>query len=73
MAPDHDIQQLTAAARAQQESIQQLTDSVGLLAQCVAMLLEEEMGSPVQGKQEAGETDMDGNPVLGECDESSAL
>lgn len=57
-----DLQALTAAIKAQQDSIQQLADAVGALAQCVAMLMEEELGTPVAEGGEV-ETDMDGNPI----------
>lgn len=59
-----DAEQLTAAVKAQQESIQQLTGSVDALAQCVAMLLEEETGIP-EDAASAGRsgTYMDGTPV----------
>lgn len=58
----NDLQALTAAIKAQQDSIQQLADSVGALAQCVAMLMEEELGTPVKDG-EGVETDMDGMPI----------
>lgn len=57
-----DLQALTAAIKAQQDSIQQLADAVGALAQCVAMLMEEEFGTPVKDG-DGVETDMDGNPI----------
>lgn len=57
-----DLQALTAAIKAQQEGILQLTDAVGALAQCVAMLMEEELGTPVKDGEDV-ETDMDGMPI----------
>lgn len=60
-----DVAALVEAVKAHQVSVQALADSVGALAQCVAMLLEEELGTPVPDKQEAVETDMDGRPVTG--------
>lgn len=56
-----EVEALTAAIKDQQESIQQLADAVGALAQCVAKLMEEEFGTPV--KEPEVETDMDGNPI----------
>ena len=56
-----DVKDMIVAVQAQQESIQQLADSVGALAQCVAMLMEEEFATPV--KEPEVETDLDGNPV----------
>jgi len=58
-----DVAALVEAVKAHQASVQALAESVGALAQCVAMLLEEELGTPVPDKQEQAETDMDGNPV----------
>lgn len=57
-----EIKALTEAVKSQQESVQQLADSVGALAQCVAMLMEEELGTPVKEGEDV-ETDMDGNPI----------
>ena len=62
------IQELRSTCEAQQRCIEKLVhahaeqgEQIILLVQSVAMLLGEEMGTPVQ--DEAGETDMDGNPV----------
>lgn len=57
-----DLEALTAAIKTQQESVQQLAEAVGALAQCVAMLMEEELGTPVKEGEDV-ETDMDGNPI----------
>lgn len=40
-----------------------LADSVGALAQCVAMAMEEELGTPVADEPKRVETDWDGNPI----------
>ena len=57
-----DLKAFIAVAKAQQESVQQLAEAVGALAQCVAMLMEEELGTPVK-EDEGVETDLDGNPI----------
>lgn len=59
-----EIEQLTAMIKAQQESIAALAEHVGALVQCVAMLLGEEMGTPMaENPAPAVETDWDGNPI----------
>lgn len=58
-----DVDRLIGAINAQQSSNQQLADSVGALAQCVAMVMEEELGTPVADDPAPVETDWDGNPV----------
>lgn len=57
------IRELIGAINTQQSSNQLLADSVGALAQCVAMVMEEEMGTPVVDEPKQVETDWDGNPV----------
>jgi hypothetical protein len=62
-------ERLVAAVEAQQATIveqgRQITrqaEQIGLLVQSVAMLLGEELGTPVSDDEEPKRLDMDGNP-----------
>lgn len=56
-------EQQHATIVAQAEQVALLTQHIGLLTQSVVLLLGEEVGTPVvDGAEEAGRTDMDGNP-----------
>lgn len=57
------IRELIGAINTQREGNQLLADSVSALAQCVAMVMEEELGTPVVDEPAPVETDWDGNPV----------
>jgi len=57
------VRELIGAINTQREGIQALAESVGALAQCVAMVMEEELGTPVADEPAPVETDWDGNPV----------
>lgn len=59
-----DVQALVGAVKAQQKSIQQLTEVIGGMTQIVAGLLGEELGTPAAAPDaDDVETDMDGNPI----------
>ncbi|WP_422505945.1 hypothetical protein [Stenotrophomonas sp. GZD-301] len=56
------VERLVLAIEAQQATIAQQAEQIGLLVQSVAMLLGEEVGTPVAEDAAAPRTDMDGNP-----------
>lgn len=54
---------LLSAIEAQHATITLLTEHVGLLANAVAQLLGEEIGTPDDDKTDEVERDWDGNPI----------
>ncbi|MGA6183374.1 hypothetical protein ACPEH7_02095 [Stenotrophomonas sp. NPDC101269] len=56
------VERLVLAIEAQQTTIAQQAEQIALLVQSVALLLGEEVGTPVADDADPPRTDMDGKP-----------
>lgn len=56
------LERSTAAAAELVKAVGQQSEQIGLLVQSVALLMGEEMGTPVGEDEEAPRLDLDGNP-----------
>lgn len=56
------LERSAAAAAELVKAVGQQSEQIGLLAQSVALLMGEEMGTPVGEDEESPRLDMDGNP-----------